>query len=101
LGVNADGQQWQTRIGHGDHLSRMDQMIMSFIYSFPNWRFVDRNYSGSEQGTFLQPYRTFGVGVNNTPNRGVLWVQPGVYSARGTYTRSMTWQAPLGSVVLN
>ena len=95
-------EQWQTLIGQRSHLSRMDQMIMSFIYSYPNWVFVDRNYTGIFQfGTFLEPYRDFVVGVNNTPNGGVLWVQPGTYAARGTFTRTMTWQAPLGGVTLN
>jgi len=94
-------EEWQTRIGQHSHLSRMDQMIMSFLYSYSNWRFVDGSYSGSEQGTFLQPYRSFNTGVNNTPNGGTLWVQPGVYSVRGTYTRPMTWRAPLGGVTLN
>jgi hypothetical protein len=94
-------QGWQGFIGQRDHLSRTDQMIMSFIYAFPNWRFVDRNYSGQQQGTFLQPYRDFIVGVNNAPNGGTLWVQPGVYTGRGTFNRPMTVQAPLGGVTLN
>ena len=95
-------QDWQTRIGQRDHLSRMDQMIMNFLYSQPNWRFVDANYSGIFQiGTFFNPFRDFVVGVNNTPIGGVLWVQPGSYIARGTFTRRMTWQAPLGGVTLH
>jgi hypothetical protein len=94
-------EQWQTRIGQRTHLSRMDQLIMGFIYPFGNWRFVDQNFTGVEQGTFLQPFRGFIAGVNATPTGGTLWVQPGAYSARGTYTRAMTWQAPLGAVTLN
>src|SRR5262249_32664844 len=94
-------QDWQNRIGQRNHLSRMDRLIMGFIYAFPNWRFVDRSYTGSIQaGTFLQPYRNFIPGANATPAGGTLWVQPGTYSARGTYTRPMTWQAPLGDVTL-
>jgi len=93
-------EEWQSRIGQLSHLSRMDQLIMSFIYSFPNWRFVDQSYSGVEIGTFQQPFRNFIPGVNATPNGGTVWVQPGVYSASGTYTRPMTWRAPLGGVTL-
>jgi hypothetical protein len=95
-------QEWQTAIGQRGHLSQMDQMIMSFIYSYPDWRFVDRNYNGIFQfGTFLEPFRDLVVGVNNTPNGGVLWVQPGAYTARGTFNRPMMWHAPLGNVTLN
>src|ERR1700687_2672754 len=89
-------ETWQSRIGQRDHLSRMDQLIMGFIYSFPSWRFVDRNYSGTESGTFFQPYRNFIPGVNATPNGGTLWVQPGGYTARGTYTPPMTWEGAAG-----
>jgi len=95
-------QTWQSRIGQREHLSRMDQLIMGFIYRFQNWRFVDRNYLGvHEYGSFLEPYRNFNSGFNATPDRGTLWVQPGAYSALGTYTRPMTWQAPPGGVTLN
>src|SRR5262249_35486200 len=94
-------ESWQSRIGQRDHLSRMDQLIMGFIYAFPNWRFVDGSYSGFQVGTFLQPFRNFIPGVNATPTGGTLWVQPGVYTARATYSRPQTWQAPLGGVTLN
>jgi len=93
-------EEWQSRIGLLQHLSVMDKMIMSFIYSFPNWRFVDQSYSFIELGTFLAPFRSFVTGVNYTPSGGTLWVQPGTYVARGTFTRPMTWQAPLGGVTL-
>ncbi len=94
-------EEWQARIGQRDHLSQMDQRIMSFLYSYPNWRFVDWRYTGIQLGTFLLPYRDFIVGINNTPIRGTLWVQPGVYTGRGTFTRPMMLIAPLGGVTVN
>ncbi len=93
---------WQDRIGQRDHLSRFDALITGFIYPRSNWRFVDRNYGGFlESGTFFEPYKNFVPGYNATPNFGVLWVQPGVYTGSvGTYNRPMTWQAPLGGVTI-
>jgi len=95
-------ESWQSRIGQRDHLSRWDQLIMSFVYSWPNWRFVDGNYGGFfEFGTFLQPYRSLIAGINSTPTGGTVWIQPGAYTADGTWNRAMTWQAPLGGVTIN
>jgi hypothetical protein len=92
--------QWQTRIGQRGHLSDWDKLVMSFLYPYANWRFVDGSYSGSEEGTFLRPYNTFGEGATDVPSGGTVWIQPGTYSAVGTYSKPMVLQAPLGGVVL-
>jgi len=93
---------WQDRIGQRDHLSQFDALIMGFIYSRANWRFVDASYGGFFQfGTFFEPFRQFLPGYNATPTGGTLWVQPGDYSGNaGTYSRAMTWRAPLGGVTV-
>ena len=91
---------WQQTIGQRDHLSRLDGLTMSFLYPEQNWRFVDSNYTGSGVGTFLQPVRSLALGVTNTPSNGVLWIQPGDYSAIGVYNKPLTLQAPLGGVML-
>jgi hypothetical protein len=75
-------------------------LTMSFIYPYSNYRFVDGSYGGDEQGTFLKPYRTFSKGASEVPSGGTVWIQPGAYSAVGTYTKTMTLQAPLGGVTL-
>lgn len=93
-------QTWQTLIGQRDHLSRLDQLTMSFLYPENNWRFVDRTNTGPQSGTFLNPYRSFGSGFFFAPAGGTLWIQPGGYSAVGIYSKQMTLQAPLGNVVL-
>jgi hypothetical protein len=94
--------QWQNAIGQRDHLSDMDKLTMSFLYPQSNWRFADGNYTGlPELGTFFNPAKTLANGVGFTPVGGTLWIQPDTYSAAGTYTKAMTWQAPLGGVVLH
>lgn len=91
---------WQSQIGNRTHLSDMDELTMSFLYPQPNWRFVDINHIGNQNGTFLEPYVQFTVGEANTPGGGTLWIQPGTYSAVGTYSTPVTIRAPLGGVTL-
>jgi len=83
-----------------DHLSEFDALVMSFLYSDPDWRFIDTSFTGSEQGTFLQPFNTFNEGITNVPSDGTLVIQPGNYNSVGTYTKKMTWMGPLGGVIL-
>jgi len=94
---------WQTKIGQRTHLSTMDQMTMSFLYPQPNWRFLGGGCTSGlcvASGSFIDQYSRFGEGVNNTPESGTLWIQPGTYSAIGTYNKPLIVQAPLGGVVL-
>ncbi len=94
-------ETWQTGIGQRDHLSDLDQLTMSFLYSESNWRFVDWSNSGGVQnGAFLEPQLTITNGVNSTPSGGTLWVQPGSYNETGTFNTPMTIRAPLGSVTI-
>jgi hypothetical protein len=83
-----------------DHLSKFDALVMSFLYPEPNWRFVDKSFTGTELGTFLQPFKTFNEGVNDAPSGGTLVIQPGNYNGVGTYTKKMTWMGPVGEVIL-
>ncbi|HNX49531.1 MAG TPA: M12 family metallopeptidase [Thermoanaerobaculaceae bacterium] len=99
--VKPPNQSWQTLIGQRDHLSELDQLVMSFLYPPANWRWVDGNYGGTELGTFLAPYRQFTTGAANTPSGGTLWVQPNTYSAVGTFSSAVTIQAPQGNVLLH
>jgi hypothetical protein len=93
-------EHWQDDIGQQDHLSYWDATLMSFLYPFPHYRFVDHTHSGDEYGTFFEPFRTFVDGYAETPEGGVLWIQPGPYSAVGTWSTPMTIRAPLGGVTL-
>ena len=91
----------QTHIGQRNHLSHFDGLTMSFLYEEPNWRFVDANNAGPEDGTFIFPFVRFTIGAANTPAGGTLWVQPGSYNGAGTYSTAMTIRAPLGGVTLD
>lgn len=95
-------QAWQTLIGQSTRLSVMDQLTMSFLYPESDWRFVDVQHAGwpAQYGSFVFPWATFQQGAALTPLDGTLWVQPGNYSAVGTYNRRMTIKAPLGAVSL-
>ncbi len=89
-------------VGQRNHLSRFDQLVMSFLYPESNWRFVDRLYGGNEElGTFHKPFSTFGGGEADVPEGGTVWiVEPGAYSAVGVYTKAMLVLALLGGAVL-
>jgi hypothetical protein len=92
---------WQNLIGQRAHLSDLDELTMSFLYPESDWRFVDQAYTGgTENGTFLEPYKQFTSGASAVPSRGTVWVQPGTYSAVGTYNKAMTLTAPLGHATL-
>lgn len=93
-----EGQQ--DHIGQQDHLSFWDSRTMSFLYPESNWRFVDRNFSGTQSGTFLNPYRILSSGISAVPTAGKIWMQPGNYANTGLFTKAMTWAAPLGGVVI-
>ena len=88
-------------IGQRNHLSTLDQMVMSFLYAPPSWRFVDPPRAVfTELGTFIFPFSTWGQGVASTPSGGTLWVTPGTYPGIATYSTPITIQAPVGGVTL-
>ncbi len=106
---------WQNVIGTTNDLSYLDRLTISFLYPEPNWRFVDRAVCGfcdtaicwgidfycRSFGQFTTcPACDFGFGYENTPVGGTVWVQPGSYSAVGTYSKAVRVAAPLGGVVL-
>jgi astacin len=92
---------WQTRIGQRSHLSAADARILSFLYAYSNWRFVNGSYSGLfENGTFFEPDKSYARGESEVATGGTLWIQRGTYAAVGSHTKPMTLQAPLGGVTL-
>lgn len=91
---------WQQGIGQLSHLSFWDGRLMSFLYAESNWRFVNRAFTGSQSGTFLNPWKTLSSGISSVPSRGRLWIEPGRYSDTGRFTKAMTWDAPRGGVVI-
>jgi len=69
--------QWQDAIGSLSHLSDLDRMNLQFLYPAPDWRFLDKSYSGgngSSNGSFHRPYTGFAQAINNTPEGGTIWL---------------------------
>lgn len=102
VGVKAPyTMEWQSKIGHLDHLSVIDRLTLMQLYAQPNWRFVDATNTARLQfGSFLDPYASLDMGINATPRRGTLWLQPGVYFASRDLTKQITINAPLGGVTI-
>ena len=94
--------QWQSELGQRDHLSKLDALTMSFLYPEPNWRFLEKNYSPSDEiGTFHNPYVNLSSALDETPNGGILWIQPATYNnPTTTITSPVLLRAPLGGVVI-
>jgi hypothetical protein len=91
--VPAPNQAWQSRIGQRTHLSALDQATVSFLYRFPDWRFLDCTYSGgngASNGTFGRPYTTLGAALANTPAGGTIWVLNNCSLPVGTYSNQVT-----------
>ena len=101
--TSPDGTPWPQAIGQRIRLSELDRLTVSFLYSQPNWRFVDATYiggNGKSDGTFRRPYQSLTTGISATPIGGVLWIQPGTYIAPRFLSKRITLRAPLGDVTL-
>jgi astacin len=106
--VKPDYSTWQNAIGQRSSLSKLDQLTMSFLYPESDWEFVNKSYSLAPPcssstivtGKFLDPHCEFTDGAWDVPAGGTVIIQPGTYSAVGTYTKAMTLRAPLGGVIL-
>ncbi len=93
--------QWQSLIGQRTHLSYLDGITISFLYPRGDFRFVDgTNTARSQNGSFLDAYQSLAIGINATPVRGTLWIQPGTYRDVKILSKQMTLRAPLGGVTI-
>ena len=93
---------WQDAIGQRTHFSATDILTIQMLYPEPGDTFVDKNYTGGTQnGSFLAPYKTFTGGAAAVHAWGRVIIQPGTYTASaGLYTKAMTVRAPRGGVLL-
>jgi uncharacterized membrane protein len=91
-------QAWQRLIGQRTHLSYLDRMVMSFLYSLPDWRFVYGASGEGGSGSFREPWGSVVTGIAGTPPGGTLWISPGTYTGAGKYTSPVTIRAPLSGV---
>jgi len=94
---------WQTRIGQRDHLSQWDKLIMSFIYSYSNDRFVDWLFPAwfGSADVLLSLCGRWAARRPALPDGGyVLDLRSGYYSVGATHSKPMTISAPIGGVTL-
>lgn len=93
--------RWQNAIGQRDHLSQGDIRTAGCMYPRPEWRWVNVSAVGETgAGDCRRPYTNLGVGLSNTPQNGVLWIEPGTYSGVTMLSKPLTLKAPNGSVFL-
>ena len=96
--------QWQGVIGQRNHFSYYDAITCRGLYPFPNDRWLDRDYGGTPNGTFQQPFKntTLAGALAGVPSGGTLLIKYGnTYSAVGTYGTPVTIIAPNGAVTLS
>lgn len=97
--------EWQPKIGQLTHLSELDRLIISFLYQFPNWRFVGNTLPGPitfqvQTGAFTTPYEKLATAIDATPAGGTIWLQPGNYTLLGELSKRLTLRGPLGGVTI-
>lgn len=106
ISVLAEYSQWQNTIGQRSYLSRSDELMFSFVYPFPNYRFFNIAYTGDQnEGTHIyKPYRSFSeevISSTGIPENSIVWIMPGSYpDAEGLYDKPMTLRGPYGGVTL-
>ncbi|MBP6821619.1 MAG: hypothetical protein KA368_08750 [Acidobacteria bacterium] len=98
--LGSNNATWQSKIGQRDHISYLDGITIGSLYPRGDFRFVDATNTGTQNGSFLQPYQRLSTGINATPSGGTLWIQPGLYRGVGLLSKRMTLRAPLGGVTI-
>ena len=76
--------------------------IMSFrvsVLDLSDYVWVGFNYSGSENGSYSQPYNTFAEGRDNTPVDGKMAIKSGSSPETGTYSKPMTIYGYCGGTI--
>ncbi len=94
---------WQNVIGQRDHFSYYDRITCRGLYPFNTDRWVDRNYVGTQNATFLQPTNSADIRTRaqTMPSGGTLFVKFGnTYSGVGLYNNPCTIEAPYGTVTI-
>jgi hypothetical protein len=89
-------------VGQRDHLSDLDLRLFSFLYPQPNWRFMELNYSPSdEDGTFHDPYVSVDSMLDLAPSNILLFAHPATYPRPSTVmSKPMTITTTRGRVVI-
>lgn len=89
-------------VGQRDHLSEIDQRLISFLYPQPNWRFMELNYSPSdEDGTFHDPYVSVDSMLDLAPSNILLFAHPATYPRPSSVmSKPMTITTTRGSALI-
>lgn len=97
-----NNERWQSEIGNDDHLSSGDISTMGCMYPRTNWRWVDSTPGtiAGILGSCGAPFSTLEKGMSETPQGGMLWIEPGTYTGVTTLSKPVTLKAPSGSVIL-
>jgi len=97
-----DALEFDEKMGKRDYLTRIDSLVMSFMYPPSGWKFVDKSDpTTQEKGTFHDPYLTLEAGVGLVPLNGTVWIQPGEYRMGTTVLNArLTLRAPVGGVIV-
>ncbi|MFN0086891.1 MAG: M12 family metallopeptidase [Blastocatellia bacterium] len=98
--LGGNNAAWQSRIGQRDHISYLDGVTIGSLYPRGDFRFVSATHTGTQNGSFLQPYQRLSTGVAATPRGGTVWIQPGDYTDVSLLTKPMTLRAPIGGVTI-
>lgn len=93
---------YQFEMGQREYLTEIDAKVMSWLYPQPGTRFLEANYSPSDEtGTFHHPYLTVQSVLDNAPNNIRLIVQPGTYEQPADIiTKPMIIEAGHGPFVI-
>ena len=83
----------------GGQFSAFNRVSMA-ASSWSNWRWVSTIPLPTQLGDCFFTYSGFASAFAATPSGGMLWIEPGNYSAIGTYNKAITLKAPNGLIIL-
>ena len=98
--------QFQNTIGQRSEISRIDALMLRFLYPFSTDRIVNimhtnPNGLGVNIRQAIRGFTPSYAASIFVPQNANIWAMPGDYqSAEGTYRKPMTINAPFGSVIL-
>ena len=87
-------------MGQRAALSTLDVHGVRSLYPDPNWSFVDANSPSPWNGSGFFPWRQISDALLLAPAGSLVFVMPASYPAQGLWTQPMTFEAPLGGVIL-
>lgn len=93
-------QAFQGTMGQRVAVSTLDVHGIRSLYPESHWRFVDPQAPGPWSGAGLYPWNHVVSALAGAPSGARVFVMPGTFSSVGHWDRAMTFEAPVGGVVL-